>query len=124
MKDTSFLSINPAQLMEFNIENAFLSLYDWFCMPCGTKPRSDDDKKHATFYMGVGRSNVYKYTKNSWLSVDDIGIELPPNTLVNAEVVYEMTKEFIYQQKVLALHIIDAFYLGGVDISKKYLRSR
>ena len=49
---------------------------------------------------------------------------LPPNTLVNAEVVYEMTKEFIYLQKVLALHIIDAFYLGGVDISKKYLRGR
>ena len=109
LKDTSFLTINPAQLMEFNIENAFLSLYDWFCMPCGTNPRSDDDKKHATFYMGVGRSNVYTCTKNSWVSVDDIGIELPPNTLVNAEVVYEMTKEFIYQQKVLALHIIDAF---------------
>ena len=34
LKDTSFLSINPAQLMEFNIENAFLSLYDWFCVPC------------------------------------------------------------------------------------------
>ena len=98
MKDTSFLSINPAQLMEFNIENAFLSLYDWFCMPCGTKPRSDDDKKHATFYMGVGRSNVYTCTKNSWVSVDDIGIELPPNTLVNAEVVYEMTKEFMLRR--------------------------
>ena len=59
--------------------------------------------------MGVRRSNVYTCTKNSSVSVDDIGIELPPNTLVNAEGVYEMTKEFIYQQKVLALHIIDAF---------------
>ena len=124
LKDTSFLTINPAQLMEFNIENALLSPYDWFCMPCGTKPGPDDDKKNATFYMGMGRSNVHRYIKNSWVQVDDIGIELPSNTLVYAEVVYEMTKEFIYQQKVLALHIIDAFYLGGVDISKKYLRSR
>ena len=124
LKDTSFLTINPAQLMEFNIENALLSPYDWFCMPCGTKPGPDDDKKNATFYMGMGRSNVHRYIKNSWVQVDDIGIELPSNTLVYAEVVYEMTKEFIHQQEVLALHIIDAFYLGGVDISKKYLRSR
>lgn len=124
LRDTSFLTINPAQLMEFNIENALLSPYDWFCMPCGTKPRPDDDKKNATFYMGMGRSNVYRYIKNSWVLVDDIAIELPPNTLVYAEVVYEMTKEFRHQQKVLALHIIDAFYLGGEDISKKYLRCR
>ena len=72
LKDTSFLTINPAQLMEFNIENALLSPYDWFCMPCGTKPRPDDDKKNATFYMGVGRSNVYRYINNSWVSIDDI----------------------------------------------------
>ena len=124
LKDTSFLTINPARLMDFNIENALLSPYDWFCMPCGTKPKPDDDKNNATFYMGMGRSNVYRYIKNSWVRVDEIDIELPPNTLVYAEVVYEMTKEFIHQRKVPVLHIIDAFYLGGEDISKKYLRSR
>lgn len=75
--------------------------------------------------MGMGRNNVYRYIKNSWVRDDDIGIKLPPNTHVYAEVVYGMTKEFIHQQKVPALHIIDASYLGGGgDNSTKYSRSR
>lgn len=35
-----------------------------------------------------------------------------------------MKKEFKYQQKILALHILDAYFLGGENISRKYLRER
>lgn len=123
VKDTSFLTISPKELEISNIANMLSCPYDWFCMPCGT-PKPDEEKNDATFYMGMGRGNVYRYVKNSWQHIDDIKIELPPNTLVYAEVVYEMVKEFRYQQKVLALHIIDAFYLGGEDVSEKYLSDR
>ncbi|KAK9305793.1 hypothetical protein QLX08_003305 [Tetragonisca angustula] len=123
VNDTSFLNINPTQLQISNIKETLSCPYDWFCMPCGT-PKLDEEKSNATFYMGMGRGNVYRYVRNSWQHIDDIKIELPPNTLVYAEVVYEMVKEFKYQQKVLALHIIDAFYLGGEDVSKKYLCDR
>ena len=93
-------------------------------MPCSTKLQPDDERKNATFYMSMGRSNVYRYLKYGWVEVSDINIELPSNTLVYAEVVHEMKREFRHQQKVLALHIIDAFILGGEDVSQKYLRER
>ena len=59
-----------------------------------------------------------------WLPVGDINIELPPDTLVYAELVFEIRKEFRLQSKVLALHILDALVLGGEDISQKYVRER
>ncbi|KAK1130818.1 hypothetical protein K0M31_018927 [Melipona bicolor] len=123
VEDTSFLTMSPTQLDISNIGDKLSCPYDWFCMPCGT-PKPDEEKNNATFYMGMGRGNVYRYVRNTWQHIDDIKIELPPNTLVYAEVVYEMVKEFKHQQKVLALHIIDALYLGGEDVRGKYITDR
>ncbi|KAG9431860.1 cap-specific mRNA (nucleoside-2'-O-)-methyltransferase 1 [Apis mellifera carnica] len=124
VKDSTFLSNFATTLKVDNINNLLNSPYDWFCMPCSTKLQPDDERKNATFYMSMGRSNVYRYLKYGWVEVSDINIELPSNTLVYAEVVHEMKREFRHQQKVLALHIIDAFILGGEDVSQKYLRER
>ncbi|XP_003706538.1 cap methyltransferase 1 [Megachile rotundata] len=122
--NTKFIWTSAKKLKEDNIKTTILSEpYDWFCMPCGTG-NANEAKKNATFYMGMGRSNVYRLVDGSWIRVEDINVELPPDTLVYAEIVYEMTKDFRQLQKVLALHIIDAFILGAENISRKYLRDR
>ncbi|CAL7938765.1 unnamed protein product [Xylocopa violacea] len=120
----SFLTSPPTVLTVKNFKNLFSSMYDWFCMPCGTRLDKDEENRNATFYMGMGRSNVYRYVKDTWKRVEDINIELPPDTLLYAEVVYEMIRESKSMQKVLALHILDAYMLGAEDISKRYLGDR
>ncbi|XP_054006129.1 cap-specific mRNA (nucleoside-2'-O-)-methyltransferase 1 [Hylaeus anthracinus] len=120
---TSFLSKSATKLTLDNIHKTILNQpYDWFCMPCGTG--STDENKNATFYLGMGRSKVYRYVRGSWDRVSDVTLELPPDTLVYGEVVYEMKNESKHQHKVLALHIIDAYFLGQEDVSQKYLRDR
>ncbi|XP_017889217.1 cap-specific mRNA (nucleoside-2'-O-)-methyltransferase 1-like, partial [Ceratina calcarata] len=64
LKSTTFLCSTAKKLTKDNIESTILTPYDWFCMPCGTGPTYDD--KNATFYMGLGRRNVYRYVKNNW----------------------------------------------------------
>ncbi|XP_076179512.1 cap methyltransferase 1 isoform X2 [Ptiloglossa arizonensis] len=121
---TAFLSKSATVLTPENMYKTILDQpYDWFCMPCGTGSQ-DDPEKNATFYMGMGRSNVYRYVKGSWVQFNDFHLELPPDTLLYAEAVFEMKKEFRLQRKVLALHILDAYYLGAENISQKYLRER
>ncbi|XP_043251108.1 cap-specific mRNA (nucleoside-2'-O-)-methyltransferase 1 [Colletes gigas] len=120
---TKFLSKSATKLTVDN--KTILNVpYNWFCVPCGTGGPYDDPNKNATFYLGMGRSKVYRYVRGSWMHVDDISLELPPDTLIYAEVVYEKRKESKQLQKVLALHIIDAFYLGNEDVSHRYLRDR
>ncbi|XP_076231449.1 cap methyltransferase 1 [Calliopsis andreniformis] len=122
--NTTFLSSTATKLTPDNIETTILKEpYDWFYMPCGTGS-CIGEKTNATLYLGMGRSKVYRYIKGTWLPVDDIIVDLPPNTLVYAEVVYEMRNEFRHLSKVFALHILDAFVLGSEDISRKYLRER
>lgn len=128
LKNTDFLCSHPAKLTKNNIDSVIKNPYDWFCMPCSTglcnQDRTTEEKQNATFYMGMGRSQVYRYVRGSWVLVDDIKIELPRDTLLYAEVVYERTKESKYQRKVFALHILDAVILGSENISERYLRDR
>ena len=120
----TFLNSEPKKLTMDNIGSTILKEpYDWFCIPCGSGP-SGEANRNATFYMSMGRTKVYRYGKREWMPVGDINIELPPDTLVYAELVYEIRKEFRLQSKVLALHILDALVLGGEDISQKYVKER
>lgn len=122
-RDT-LLSRQPQKLTIENIKHTILySPYDWLCTPCGTGQYIEPDKM-ATFYMSMGRRKVYRYAKNNWEQINDLKIELPPDTLVYAEVISETTKERKSQHKIFALHILDAWILGGEDISQKYLPDR
>ncbi|KOC65112.1 Cap-specific mRNA (nucleoside-2'-O-)-methyltransferase 1 [Habropoda laboriosa] len=127
LQNTDFLSSHPTKLTKNNIDR-IKNPYDWFCMPCGTglcnQDQTREEKQNATFYMGMGRSQVYRYVRGTWVLVDDIKVELPPDTLLYAEVVYERTKESKHQRKVFALHILDAVILGSENISQMYLRDR
>ncbi|KAI4487617.1 hypothetical protein M0804_005766 [Polistes exclamans] len=117
----NILSHQQQKLTYENIRQTVLHTpYDWLCTPCGT----GESNKLTTFYMGMGRRKVYRYMNNSWEQINDLKIELPPDTLVYAEIINEIAKERKSQRKIYALHILDAWILGGEDISQKYLPDR
>lgn len=98
--------------------------YDWFWIPCGSGQYVDEDRI-ATFYLGLGRKNVYRYMRGKWESISGrVKLELPPNTLVYAELVYESKWMGKYFTKSRALHILDAYMLGGEDVSTRYITHR
>ncbi|XP_012525209.1 cap-specific mRNA (nucleoside-2'-O-)-methyltransferase 1 [Monomorium pharaonis] len=121
--DLALLSCESTKLKNDNIQ-ILSQPYDWYCMPCGSGPYVEEDKQ-ATFYLGLGRRKVFRYLRGKWESVGDAKIELPANTLIYAELVYETKwtsgKFFL---KTRALHILDAYMLGGEDVSKMYLSKR
>ncbi|KAK0090863.1 hypothetical protein PV325_000029 [Microctonus aethiopoides] len=75
-----------------------------------------------TLYFGMGRTKVYRLVQGVWQPVT--GIELPPDTLVYAEMVMEYRSQGRKQRKTVALHIIDAWLLGAQDISQKFMPER
>jgi len=97
--------------------------YDWYCMPCSSGPYIEEDKV-ATFYLSLGRRKVFRYSKGKWDSIGDVKLELPPDTLVYAELVYEAKWTGKYFSKTRALHILDAYMLGGENVSRRYLSDR
>ncbi|KAL0117568.1 hypothetical protein PUN28_010402 [Cardiocondyla obscurior] len=121
----ALLSCEATKLTTDNIRNTILQYepYDWYCMPCGSGPYFEEDKL-ATFYLGLGRKKVYRYVRGKWDSVGDAKIELPPNTLIYAELVIETKRTGKYFFKTRALHILDAYMLGGENISNEYLSQR
>lgn len=120
----TLLSCEATKLKTDNVRNTILKQpYDWYCMPCGSGPYIEEDKL-ATFYLGLGRRKVYRYVRGKWESVGDAKIELPSNTLIYAELVYETKWTGKYFSKTRALHILDAYMLGGENVSKMYLSQR
>lgn len=120
----ALLGCDATKLKNDNVRNTILSQpYDWYCMPCGSGPYIEEDKL-ATFYLGLGRRKVYRYVRGKWESVGDAKIELPSNSLIYAELVYETKWTGKYFSKTRALHILDAYMLGGENISKMYLSQR
>ncbi|EFN70766.1 Uncharacterized protein KIAA0082-like protein [Camponotus floridanus] len=116
-----FFGSEAQKLTIENIKTLLNQPYNWFCMPCGFT--SCD--KPATFYLGLGRRKVFRYIKGGkWESMGDVKIELPPDTLVYAELIYESKLTGKFFLKTQTLHILDAYMLGGEDVSKRYLHDR
>lgn len=119
-----FLGSEAKKLTNDNIKSTILNKpYDWYCMPCSSGPYVEEDKV-ATFYLGLGRRKVFRYVKGKWHSIGDVKVELPPDTLVYAELVYDTKWTGKYFSKTRSLHILDAYMLGGEDVSKLYLSHR
>lgn len=118
-----FMSSTPTKLNDTNVKSLLLKApYDWFCMPCGSSGQINDEERAATFYLGMGRMKSFRYWKGSWIRV--VNLELPPDTLVYAEMISELRGEYRQQRKTTALHILDSYLLGTEDISDKYLQDR
>ncbi|XP_029175343.1 cap-specific mRNA (nucleoside-2'-O-)-methyltransferase 1-like [Nylanderia fulva] len=121
--ESCFFRSEAEKLKIDNAKSILSRPYNWYCMPCGFGPCVEEDKA-ATFYLGLGRRKVFRYTKGKWESIGDVQIELPPDTLVYAELVYETKWMGKYFSKTRALHILDAYMIGGEDISRQYLCDR
>lgn len=93
---------------------------DWFCMPSASG--KDPAKSLAMFYFSLGRSNVFRLEQGNWVRENEI--ELSPDTLVYAEMVSELRKEHRQQLRTSALHILDAYLLGGENVSQLHLKER
>lgn len=120
----SLLRSEATKLTSDNVRKTIVNqLFDWYCMPCSSGPCVEDDKM-ATLYLGLGRRKVYRYIRGKWDSVGDAKLELPSDTLVYAELVYETKRTGKTFIKTRALHILDAYMLGGEDVSKMYLSDR
>ncbi|KAK0161733.1 hypothetical protein PV327_008151 [Microctonus hyperodae] len=76
-----------------------------------------------TLYYSTGRTKLYRLMRDLWEEV--AGIELPPDTLVYAEMITEYHSLGIKQRETNTLYIIDAYWLlGAQDISQNFLQER
>ncbi|XP_015110560.1 cap-specific mRNA (nucleoside-2'-O-)-methyltransferase 1 [Diachasma alloeum] len=113
----------PTVLTADNVKSSILSQpCDWYAVLCGAGGAGTREDKGMTFYLGMGRTNVYRLVKDTWEWASNI--ELPPDTFVYAEVVEEMRGQSKNIRRTEALHIIDAYLLGGEDVSQKSLPER
>lgn len=82
--------------------------------------------EHSLLLLSLGGSRVFKWDshKSNWSKVDDVKIELPANTIVEAEFVLETRGEGKAQRKVKAVHLIDAMFLCGVNVSQQHFTER
>ncbi|XP_063993658.1 cap-specific mRNA (nucleoside-2'-O-)-methyltransferase 1-like isoform X2 [Diachasmimorpha longicaudata] len=117
------LSAPPMILTCKNVTTTILeNPCDWYAVLCGSDTSGTTPSKQLTFYLGMGRTKVFRLVKNTWERVDNI--ELPPNTLVYAELVEELRGLENNIRRTEALHIVDAYLLGGEDISRNSLPER
>ncbi|XP_014206448.1 cap-specific mRNA (nucleoside-2'-O-)-methyltransferase 1 [Copidosoma floridanum] len=117
---------DATKLKKENVNTIITNQLDWCCVPCssGDNVTSMYEDVAPTMYLGMGRSQVFKYTNGQWKPLNDILIDLPRDTLVYAELVSELRSEERSQIKTYGLHIIDAFQLGSENISQKHITER
>lgn len=76
-------------------------------------------------FPGLGGSQVYEFSQNRWTSNEYLkNIMISPGTLIYGELATELQGSDLGQLRVRVLHIIDAYKLGNVDISKEHYLSR
>ncbi|KAG8430548.1 hypothetical protein GDO86_020403 [Hymenochirus boettgeri] len=93
------------------------NLLDFRCMVCGSDP---------TFLLGLGRSQIYTWAgrpSDRWTKID-LKTELPRETLLSVEIVYELKGEGKAQRKISAIHVLDALFLNGTDVRKYHFNQR
>ncbi|XP_070579029.1 cap-specific mRNA (nucleoside-2'-O-)-methyltransferase 1-like [Ptychodera flava] len=95
------------------------SVFDYRCMISNGE---------RCFILSLGRSHVYKWDGKShskWKKVIDIiSLELPKDTLVEAEIVQELKGEGKGQRKIESVHIVDVMWLGGIDLRNEHYTTR
>lgn len=115
--DNKPIGIDNIAILEEHVKSA----YDWRCVVLAL----ETDSSIPTFFLGLGRTNVYRWevSRSRWQKVTE-KIDLARDTLIYGELVTELKGEGRSQKRSHALHIIDAIYLGGVDISQLHLKDR
>uniref|UniRef100_A0A8W7PQV8 Cap-specific mRNA (nucleoside-2'-O-)-methyltransferase 1 n=1 Tax=Anopheles coluzzii TaxID=1518534 RepID=A0A8W7PQV8_ANOCL len=106
------------------LRQTFPSVYDWCFVPIGTVENAG--KNLRTILLGKGGKEVYRFEPKqcSWIPVTEVSIELPPGTIIYAEIVRELQGQGKSQIVIHTLHIIDGLLLGGENIRRLPLRQR
>lgn len=111
----------PTTLTSKNIQN-LKCLYNYKCFVSGGE---------RWFFMGLGRSNIYKWdgkpnyrSATRWHKLENFHLELPRDTLIEVEIVQELRGEGKGQRRSAAVHIVDAVILGGKDVRNLHYSER
>ncbi|XP_074092933.1 cap-specific mRNA (nucleoside-2'-O-)-methyltransferase 1 isoform X2 [Macrotis lagotis] len=94
------------------------SVLDFRCMVSGNEQQK--------FLIGLGKSQIYTWDgrqSDRWTKLD-LKTELPRDTLLLVEIVYELKGEGKAQRKISAIHILDALVLNGQDIREQHFNQR
>lgn len=122
-EDPDYMAKAPDELNIHNLNDKIHSAYDFrFMMLASPK----DGRKDRAFYLGLGGSNVYNWDGRGtsvWRRVSTM-FELPPDTLVYAEIVQENRGEHKAQRKINTLHLIDGLVLNGKDVRNMHIVDR
>ncbi|GAB1601422.1 cap-specific mRNA (nucleoside-2'-O-)-methyltransferase 1-like [Argonauta hians] len=115
MYQLTYEELTPAKLKTIK------SLYDYRCYVTGSENRF--------FILGLGRGHVCFWNGNSnssWSKVEDrqIHMELPSETLLEAEIVQEFQGEGKGQKKQMTIHVLDAYFLCGDNVQKLHFNER
>jgi len=107
------------------------SIYDWRFVVSGVYDNgSDSQQEIRTFLLSIGRQRVYVMSGdggNRWKSITSLSnctVELPAETLLYVELVWELKGEGKAQKKVMAVHVIDGLFLAGEDIRQLHFMER
>ena len=103
-----FLHSSPTEITNKNLKECFKTgIYDWKCIILGSNAHSQsssiyhDTQERAGFFLGLGRSKVYHFSRNKWEKLgDDMQFDLSRGTLLYGEIVKEMRGEARSQRKV------------------------
>ncbi|XP_053678556.1 cap-specific mRNA (nucleoside-2'-O-)-methyltransferase 1 [Anopheles nili] len=115
---------HPEKMLIPELKACFRSTHDWYFVPIGNL--ENNGKNIRMILLGKGGKEVYQYDgkQNSWSPLKDIAIELPPGTIIYAEIVRELQGEGKSQITINTLHIIDGLVLGEEDIRMLPLTQR
>ncbi|KAL3872951.1 hypothetical protein ACJMK2_036120 [Sinanodonta woodiana] len=95
--------------------------YDFRCIVAGAKA------SERIYILGLGRTHVFQRALKSsgnWKKMDDLRLELPTDTLIEAEIVQELKGEGTGQRKMTTLHVLDALFLVGKDVRNLHFNER
>ncbi|XP_043285627.1 cap-specific mRNA (nucleoside-2'-O-)-methyltransferase 1-like [Venturia canescens] len=115
-----FMTTQPETLKISNLPKLLNVHHDWFCMICESSNQINDAS--PSFYIGLGGSKSYRYDNGTWIRVPNL--YLCPDTLIFAELVTELRGQYTQQTSTSALHILDSYFLGGENVSQKYIEER
>ncbi|KAK7072367.1 Cap-specific mRNA (nucleoside-2'-O-)-methyltransferase 1 [Halocaridina rubra] len=122
-ENTDYMSHCPEDLHLGNYKEKVRSAYDYRCLILAS---TKEGRKDRAFYIGLGGCNVFRWEGRinaPWKRVDT-KLELPPDTLVYAELVTEHRGESKAQRRQTTFHIIDGLVLNGKDIRNYHIVER
>ncbi|XP_063774937.1 cap-specific mRNA (nucleoside-2'-O-)-methyltransferase 1 [Pseudophryne corroboree] len=115
-RDIEVFSYKPTPLTAKTLEK-LSHVLDYRCMVSGSEQK---------FLLGLGRSQIYTWggrPSDRWTKLD-LRTELPRDTLLSVEIVYELKGEGKAQRKIGAIHILDVLFLNGMDVRPHHFNLR